>query len=296
VIRTLIAIVIPAMNFFLLATVGLDLAPTDFARVRHQPALLAVGLVAPVLLLPPLAVLLGRFLNPGPEIFASLLLVAACPIGGISNTFSYLAGASSALAVTLTALSCIAAVVTIPLVGKGFELALSQPLGLSAPIPALVAQLVVVLGLPVAAGMWIRGRRPQLAQRLGPAVRRVAFIGTGVVLALVVLDAPGDFFGALSTTVPLAALFVGGSIVTGWLCGMLVTGDARDRFALAAEFGSRNVGVAIAIAVALLGRVAFARFAAIYALVEIPLMLGAIAIFRRRTAPSTFKAEPAASA
>jgi BASS family bile acid:Na+ symporter len=278
VIRTLIAIVIPAMNFFLLATVGLDLAPTDFARVRHQPALLAVGLVAPVLLLPPLAVLLGRFLNPGPEIFASLLLVAACPIGGISNTF------------------CIAAVVTIPLVGKGFELALSQPLGLSAPIPALVAQLVVVLGLPVAAGMWIRGRRPQLAQRLGPAVRRVAFIGTGVVLALVVLDAPGDFFGALSTTVPLAALFVGGSIVTGWLCGMLVTGDARDRFALAAEFGSRNVGVAIAIAVALLGRVAFARFAAIYALVEIPLMLGAIAIFRRRTAPSTLKAEPAASA
>jgi len=296
VLRTLIAIVIPAMNFFLLATVGLDLTPADFARVRHQRKLLSVGLVAPVLLLPPLAVLVGRLLDPGPEVFASLLLVAACPIGGISNTFSYLAGASSALAVTLTAFSCIAAVVTIPLVGKGFELTLAQPLGLAAPIPALVAQLVLVLGLPVAAGMWIRGRRPALAQRIGPALRRVAFVGTGIVLALVVLDAPGDFFDALSTTVPLAALFVGGSIVTGWLCGMLVTANVSDQFTLAAEFGSRNVGVAMAIAVALLGRVGFARFAAIYALVEIPLMLGAIAIFRRRTAPSTIKPAPAVSA
>lgn len=284
------------MNFFLLATVGLDLTPADFARVRHQRALVLMGLLAPVLLLPPIAVALGWLLEPGPEVFASLLLVAACPIGGVSNAFSFLAGASTALAVTLTALSCIAAVVTIPLVGKGLELGLTQPLGMSAPIPALVAQLIFVLGLPVAAGMWIRGRRPQLAERIGPSLRRLAFVGTAAVLLLVVLDAPGDFFGALSTTVPLAVAFVGSSIVAGWLCGMLVTRDARERFTLAAEFGARNVGVAIAIAVTLLGRVAFARFAAIYALVEIPMMLGAIAIFRRWIAPTALRTAPAASA
>jgi ACR3 family arsenite efflux pump ArsB len=186
--------------------------------------------------------------------------------------------------------------VTIPLVGKGFDLTLAQPLGLSAPVPTLIAQLIIVLAVPVAAGMWIRGRRPTLALRIGPALRRVAFAGTGLVLLLVVLDAPGDFFGALSTTVPLAAAFVAGSILTGWLCGMLVTSDVRDRFTLAAEFGSRNVGVAVAIAVALLGRVGFARFAAIYALVEIPLMFGVIAIFRRRIAPPPIKTEPAVSA
>jgi ACR3 family arsenite efflux pump ArsB len=60
----------------------------------------------------------------------------------------------------------------------------------------------------------------------------------------------------------------------------MVTADRRDRFVLASEFGARNVGVATAIAVTILGRVEFARFAAAYAFVELPLMLGAVVLFR----------------
>jgi ACR3 family arsenite efflux pump ArsB len=69
--------------------------------------------------------------------------------------------------------------------------------------------------------------------------------------------------------------------VAGWITGALVTKDRRDRFTLAAEFGSRNVGIAMAIAVTILGRVEFASFAVIYSLTEIPMMLAAIALFRR---------------
>ena len=152
-VRTLIALVIPAMNFLLLFTVGLDLTENDFARVRRQPALIASGLVAPLVLLPPIAVGLIWLLQPGPAVAASLLLIAACPIGGISNAFTYLARASTALSVTLTGLSCVAASVTIPLVGKAFEISLRQPFALSAPLSTLIGQLVVVLGLPVALGM-----------------------------------------------------------------------------------------------------------------------------------------------
>ena len=55
-IRTLIALVIPAMNFVLLFTVGLDLTGNDFVRLRRQPALVVAGLVAPLVLLPVIAV------------------------------------------------------------------------------------------------------------------------------------------------------------------------------------------------------------------------------------------------
>jgi bile acid:Na+ symporter, BASS family len=281
-VRTLIALVIPAMNFLLLFTVGLDLTENDFARVRRQPALIASGLVAPLVLLPPIAVGLIWLLQPGPAVAASLLLIAACPIGGISNAFTYLARGSTALSVTLTGLSCVAASVTIPLVGKAFEISLRQPFALSAPLSTLIGQLVVVLGLPVALGMWIRRSRPGFAKTLGPALRPLAFIGTAVVLFLIIVDAPVAFVGGLTTTVPLAAAFVVSSIVAGWITGVLVTKDRRDRFTLAAEFGSRNVGIAMAIAVTILGRVEFASFAVIYSLTEIPLMLAAIALFRRQ--------------
>jgi bile acid:Na+ symporter, BASS family len=86
----------------------------------------------------------------------------------------------------------------------------------------------------------------------------------------------------LSTTVPLAAAFVASSAAIGWMTAVPVTQDRRDRFTLAAEFGARNVGIAMVIAVTLLGRPDFARFAVTYALVEIPLMLAVIALFRHR--------------
>ena len=64
--------------------------------------------------------------------------------------------------------------------------------------------------------------------------------------------------------------------------GMLVTADVNDRFTLAAEFGTRNIGIAVAIAVTFLGRVEFAHFAVAYALVEVPLLLVAALLFRRQ--------------
>jgi BASS family bile acid:Na+ symporter len=272
------------MNFLLLAAVGLDLTRQDFARVRRQGRVLTTGLLAPVILLPPIALALVGLFRPDADIVASLLLIAACPIGGISNTYSYLAQASTALSVTLTAVSCLAATVTVPVIGRAFELALDRSLGLSAPLPLLIGQLLFVLALPVALGMWMRQRAPALADRYSPALRRVAFAGTALVLMLVIADAPAAFATGFLSAAPLAATFVVASIAAGWLAAAAVTRDVKDRFTVAAEFGTRNVGVALAIAVALLGRVEFARFALTYAVCEIPLLLLYVALFRRRQA------------
>jgi bile acid:Na+ symporter, BASS family len=280
-VRELIAVVIPAMNFLLLAAVGLDLTSGDFVRLRQRWAVAAAGLVGPLVILPPIALALTRIFQANPEVTVSVLLVAACPIGGISNAYSYLAKASTALSVMLTGLSCLAAGVTIPLVSKGFELVLRQSLGFYAPVPLLLAQLVLMVALPVATGMWIRRRAPAVAERYRPTLRRVAFAGTGIVLLLIIVEAPHAFVSGLTTTTPLAAVFVVSSIAAGWMTAALVTADSRDRFTVAAEFGTRNVAVAMAIAVTLLGRVEFARFAVTYALTEIPLMLVAVALFRR---------------
>jgi BASS family bile acid:Na+ symporter len=282
VLKTLIAYAIPATTFLLLTAVGLDLTPADFSRVRRRPNVVAAGLVAPLVVLPPIAIALIWLFRPGPDVAGSMLLIASSPIGGISNTYSYLARASTALSVTLTALSCMAATVTIPVLSRAFQFVLHEPLGLSAPIPLLIGQLALMLGLPVGVGMLVRRRAPALALRLGPALARLTLAGTAVILALIIADAPGLFVRGLTVTVPIAVAFVIASVAVGWLIGALVTRDGRDRFTLAAEFGTRNVAVALAIAVTMLGRTGFARFALIYALVEIPLLLAMVGWYRRR--------------
>ena len=89
----------------------------------------------------------------------------------------------------------------------------------------------------------------------------LVFTGIALVLLLVIVDNPRAFLDGLWTTVPIAAAFVVCSMGAGWITAALVTEDRRDRFTLAAAFGTRNVAVAAAIAVTLLGRVEFARFA-----------------------------------
>jgi BASS family bile acid:Na+ symporter len=277
---TLLGVAAPMTTFMLMTAIGLDLTGEDFLRLRRRRALVLVGLLAPWFLLPIIALGLTRLLQSPPDIAAGVLLISACPIGSVSNTFCYLARASPALSITLTGLSSLFAAVAMPLAGIGFEAILSRPFSLRVPFGLLVMQLTVVLALPVILGMVIRGRAPSVAVRLGPHLQQWSVMGIMIVLALVVLEDTGAFLGELSATLPLAVAFVAASIGAGWVTAMAVTADARERFVLATEFGARSVGVATAVAITILGRVEFARFVAAYAVVEVPLMLAAVALFR----------------
>jgi BASS family bile acid:Na+ symporter len=154
-VKSVLDVGIPVVAFLIMTIVGLDLTRADFERVRRRPRVLVAGLLGPLLLLPPIALAVVALavvaLVPMPEeIRAGLLLLAVCPVGGISNTYNYLARASTALSMTLTAGSCLLAVVTMPLLAHLFEAALGRPFGYRAPAGPLAVQVLGMLVLPVA--------------------------------------------------------------------------------------------------------------------------------------------------
>ena len=278
---TLIQIAVPTITFLVLAVVGSSLTTADFARLWRARLTIFSGLVAPLILLPPLALALIVLFRPPREIEAGLLLVAACPIGGISNTYSYLARASTALSVTLTAASCLLAVITIPALDHLFEIVLQRPFGFRAPFLLLLVQMLLMLALPVGLGMWARQRWPEWTQERAALTQRLSFVAMGVLLALFIASEAERFVVGLGRTVPLAAAFVVASFLAGWAVGTALATTAADRFTLATEFATRNVAVATAIAVTLIGRAEFALFATTYFLTELPLMLIGVFLFRR---------------
>lgn len=281
-IPTLLAIAVPLTNFVLQLAVGMDITADDFARVARNRALVVAGLLAPAVILPPVAIALILLLDPPAAVAGGLLLIAACPIGGISNAYSLLAGASSALSVTLTGLSCLLASVSVPLISKGLELVFDRPMGFVAPLPLLAMQLTLMLMLPIVVGMLLRRWVPEFAASHRGLLQRFAAIAIAAVLILVMAGDLSRFVASLRVMVPLAGLFVAASLAAGWLTAMPFSTDPRDRFTVAAEFGTRNIAVAVTIAVTLLGREEFAQFAAAYALVEVPMLLVAVLAFRRR--------------
>lgn len=280
---SLVDVAVPVITFAALAAVGMDLTPAHFQSVGRRRGVVAVGLLAPVLTLPPLALVLLGLFEPAAHVAAGLLLIAACPIGGISNTYSYLAGASPALSVALTTLSSVLAFATIPAVSWGLEQATGRSLGFAAPA-ALPLQLLLLVVVPVSVGMWIRFRWPAVAEARRALVQRVAFVALAILLTLIVTSDLRQFAAGLSSTVPLALAFIASAFAVGWLSGRAIRAQRPDCFTLGAEFATRNVGVATAIAVTLLGQPAFAFFGATYFLSEIPIMLLAVGFYRSRSA------------
>jgi BASS family bile acid:Na+ symporter len=286
--KLLLDIAIPAITFVLLGAVGLDLRVEGFRRVARQPGVMLAGLLGPVLLLPLLALGLLAIFRPPPAVAAGLLLIAACPIGGISNTYSMLARASTALSVALTGISCVLATITIPASTLFFSWAVGNPLSFGVPARTLALQVLLVLALPVGLGMVVRHRWPGVADDHQGMIRRVGFLALGLLILLVMYDQWAEFGRDLRNRVSLAASFVVLSFLAGWLVGRVVRCDARDQFTLAAEFATRNVAIATAIAVTILGRVDFAVFATTYFLTETPLLVLAVVVFRTGEARGWF--------
>ena len=104
--------------------------------------------------------------------------------------------------------------------------------------------------------------------------------GIAALLSAVILRDAHGFASQFASTAALAATFILVSMLLGWAVGGLVGASRPDRFTLTAEFATRNLAIATAVAVGALGRIEFAIFAAIYFLTEVPLMLAAVAAFR----------------
>ena len=138
-----------------------------------------------------------------------------------------------------------------------------------------------MLGVPVAMGLWVRHRWPAWAEARRPLLQRLSFAGVAALLGAVILQDTQGFARQFPMTAALAATFILGSMLLGWTVGGLVGASSPDRFTLTTEFATRNLAVATAVAVGALGRIEFAVFATIYFLTEVPLMLAAVAIFRR---------------
>jgi BASS family bile acid:Na+ symporter len=142
-------------------------------------------------------------------------------------------------------------------------------------------QMVFILALPIGLGMFIRHRWPGWASASSGAVQRLAFALLAVLLLLIITVERDRIVSELADVVMIAAVFVTASFVVGWLAGAAVRAGGADRFTLGAEFATRNVAIATAIAVTLLGRTEFAAFASVYFLTELPIMLAAVVVWRR---------------
>lgn len=240
-------IVLPILTL-LMFDLGLVLRLEDFGRVFRHPWPIAVALTGQLLFLPAIALGLAYLFNLPPVFFIGLVLIACCPGGSSSNVFSKLAGGDVALSVTLTALSSIITLFTIPLVMGWATHLIDNSVGIVLPVGNLIKQNLLLMLLPVLLGIVLHYKAPTAAKKADRVLSKLAF--PLLVVLVTVFYAQNrcvilDNIGILLLCVTLLILI---AISCASLLSRLVRTDSRQRRTVVIEVGMQNAAQAIAIA------------------------------------------------
>ena len=224
--------------------VALDLKAADFKAVLTMPKPVVIGLIGQFVLLPAFTFLLVLLIRPAPSIALGMMLVAACPGGNISNFLTHHARGNTALSITMTAISTAVAIVMTPLNlslwgglhpgARGIlkEVALD-------PLEMLLA-VFLLLGLPMAAGMWTGHRFPRFVLRAHQPVKVFSLAVFGL-FVLGALSANWRYFLEYVRFVVVAVFLHNAlALVTGYCAAKLSGLPERDRRAVAIEVGIQN--------------------------------------------------------
>jgi len=270
----LLDVFLPVLVVLIMTIVGMDLRFTDFLRVRRYPLLVPATIVSQWVAAILVAVLVGRLLELPQAVAGGVLLLAAAPVASLSNYYTQLARGHLALAVTVTAVSNVFAVVATPLVATiGFRMFLGENASVELPLVRLVQQTVAVLLLPLLVGMSIRHCAAAWTLRFRSQLQLLAALAIATVFGFVVVNqstAIGKYFGTLLAT---SLLFTLTTLGIGLIVVRLLTRSVRDRRALLWGFPARNVAVAVFIATAVVGQAEMASFAAVLLATQLALFV-----------------------
>ncbi|MGB3299064.1 MAG: bile acid:sodium symporter family protein [Phormidesmis sp.] len=245
----LTAVFLPLALFFTMLGMGLGLTTADFKRIAIAPKAVVIGLLAQLLLLPIVGFFLAFVFPLSPELAVGVMILAACPGGPTSNLMTYLAVGDVALSITLTAISSLITVFTIPLV---INLATSSFMGenvsLRLPFGETVLQIAAITIIPVALGMLLCRYAPRFSAKVEKGVKWLSlFFLALIVFGLLLKERANVATFFLQVGWVTLALNVA-TMILGYLLATLAKLETKSKVAIACEVGIQNGTLAIAIA------------------------------------------------
>jgi len=261
------SLILPIALGTMMLGMGLSLVPEDFQRVGKYPQAVVIGLVSQLLVLPLLGFVIASLIPMQPPIATGLMILALCPGGVSSNLVTFLARGDVALSVTLTAVSSLITVFTIPYFSN---LASHHFFGAGAvvelPIGTTIGQIFAITFLPIAIGMGIRQFAPNLSTKLEKLTSMSATVLLAVIIVVLIIK---EWFRLPSFIVEVGVgvlLLNTLSMTTGFYLSKLFKLNYKQQICISIEVGMQNGTLAIAITSGLLNNPDMAIPGAIYSL------------------------------
>lgn len=163
---------------------GLSLVVNDFKRVVKFPKAVLLGLANQIILLPIIAYLLVKFFSVSEEIAVGVMILAACPGGATSNLMTHLAKGDTALSVSLTAISSLVTIFTLPfIINFGLESFANKSHYVQLNVFDTIKTIFFVVVIPVTLGMLLR----RFTEKFANAMEKPVRIASALILIVIIL-------------------------------------------------------------------------------------------------------------
>ncbi len=236
--------------------VALEIKFSNFTDLLQKPKPVVVGVLSQFVLLPALTGLLTlvfwKTITPG--IAMGMILVAACPGGNVSNFLSNFMGGNSALSVTLSAISTIAAVVMTPLnfLLWGKIYVLFGPFGNTELLqdiyidPVQMFRVVaMLLGIPIVLGMLANHYLPKITTRIKAPIRYFSLMFFAGMVTVMFANNYDYFIKYIFWILVVVFIHNALALTSGYYFAKMAKLSTRNARTVAIETGIQNSGLGL---------------------------------------------------
>lgn len=227
---------------------GLSLTFADFKRVLEFPKAIFVGFLNQIILLPLVAYGLIKLYDVNDTIAMGVMILSACPGGPTSNLVTHLAKGDVALSVTLTAINSILTIISIPIIVNFaiVNFAVGSDI-VESPVTDIIVVLLVVIALPLTIGMFLRKKKPELAQKMDKPVRIASMLIIVLVIVGIVIKERTQLVERVTESFSIVISLNIATMVIGFFTARLFRLNFRQSLTISLESGNQNGTLAIQI-------------------------------------------------
>jgi BASS family bile acid:Na+ symporter len=281
----IVTTIAPIALALIMLGLGASLTVKDFTRVIQNPKDFFLGIVCQLVLLPVIAYLLIIILRTPVELALGVMLIAAAPGGVTSNVLTKFANGDVALSISLTAITSLISIVSVPyVVFLSIELFDITYVKKEVSMLSISLKMFFVVTVPVLIGMIIRKFANDFIINNMKKINKIS-IGLFIIVFIAIYIEEWDSIVMFITRAGLVAFILNITmmVVAFYIAKFFATGVAQRR-CISLEAGLQNGTLAVFVGIQLFGNnMIYMVPTAAYALIMMVTSVIFVIILRRQT-------------
>ena len=276
----------PIALAFIMLGLGMSLAIQDFLRVIKIPKDFLVGFICQLILLPIVAFALIKLLTTPPELAIGVMLIAAAPGGVTSNVLTKFANGDVALSVSLTAITSLVSIISVPfIVFNSIDFLGVDNISKDISMLGISLKMFAVVTVPVIIGMLIKHFAKDFIHNKGLLIQRISIALFALVFIAIYIEEWDNIVSFIVRAGSIALMLNITMMVLGYYAAKFFASGIAQQRCISLECGLQNGTLAAFVGTQIFdgSSMVFVVPAAAYALVMMITSLFFILIIKKNT-------------